>query len=172
MIRCWLTRGNVTAWLDGALPESRTRRVRDHLSRCHGCSAEAARLRAALDWQRRALPRLLAVEVLDTNSLRRRLLSALAAEERPTVRPWLPRFRPILVAGAAAMVGLILLLVSVAGGPSAVLIPLGVKSPPVAVVREPELFENYQLIQRLDALENFDTVESEPLDDDQAPQQG
>jgi hypothetical protein len=104
--------------------------------------------------------------------LRFKLRSALAAEPNPAVRAWMPLFRPIAVAGAAAMVGAILLLLSVVGGPTAVLVPLGVESPPVAVTREPELFENYRLIQQLDVLENFDTVESEPLDDDQTYQQG
>ncbi len=172
MIRCWIARRNLTAWLDGELPEPRTHRLRRHLGQCTGCALEAERLRAAVDWQRRTLPDLLLVGDVDTMSLRRRLQSALVAEGDSTFTPRLRLFRPLLLAGAALTAGLIFFLVSEAGGPSAVLIPLGVKSPPVAVTREAELFENYQLIQQLDALENFDTVESEPLDGDQASEQG
>jgi anti-sigma factor RsiW len=172
MVRCWSARRNLTGWLDGELPERQARRVSRHLGTCKPCSAEAEGLRAAVDWQRRVLPCLVTVGELDASRLRFELLSAVAAAPNPTLPAWTPFFRPIAVAGAAALVGAILFLVSVLGGPNAVLIPLGVESPPVAVTREPDLFENYQLIQQLDVLENFDTVESEPLDDDQSPQQG
>jgi anti-sigma factor RsiW len=168
MLRCWIARRNLTAWLDGELSESRARHIRHHLSCCGACSVEAEHLGAAVTWQRHTLPQLFRTEDVDTGALRRALHTALAAERSPSI----PLFRPVVVAGAAVMVGLILLLLSVAGGPNAVLIPLGVKSPPLAVTREPDLFENYQLIQRLDALENFDTVESEPLDNDQTPHHG
>ena len=172
MVRCWCARRNLTAWLDGALPEHQARRVSRHLGTCSHCAAEAERLRAAVDWQRRVLPCLVTVGELDASRLRIALLSAMAAAPNPTLPAWTPLFRPIAVAGAAALVGAVLFLLSVLGGPNAVLIPLGVESPPVAVTREPDLFENYHLIQQLDALENFDTVESEPLDDDQGPHQG
>src|SRR5262249_41516280 len=91
-----------------------------------------------------------------------------AALMRPfsaTVREWFSH--PLAQAAGAVAVAVGLTLV-VAGGPKAVLIPLGVAPPPPAVRSHPDLFKDYSLIQHLDALENFDTVESEPLDDDQA----
>ena len=75
----------------------------------------------------------------------------------------------VLASSAVAAAAVILALVF-AGGPAAVLVPLGVESPPVAVKANPELFKDYPLIQHLDALENFDTVQSVPLDDDQTGQ--
>jgi len=162
----------LTPWLDGELPESRARRLRHHLGRCGICAAEVERLRVAVGWQRRALPCLLRVEGVDPVALGRAIDATLAAERIPSLPLRKPLLRPILVASVAVTAGLILLLLSVAGGPNAVLIPLGVKSPPSAVTREPDLFENYQLIERLDALENFDTVEAQPLDDDRTPHHG
>ena len=50
--------------------------------------------------------------------------------------------------------------------------PLGLESPPPAVVQHTELFKDYPLIERLDVLEHFDTVESVPLDDESAAQRG
>ncbi|MBP1684017.1 MAG: putative zinc-finger [Deltaproteobacteria bacterium] len=172
MIRCWFAQRNLTAWLDGELPEPRTRRLRHHLDACSRCSREAEHLRSAVHWHRRALPHLLTGGALETISFQNTMHSVLLAERRATVAPWTRPIRPMVLAGAALMAGLILVLLSVAGGPSAVLIPLGVTSPPVAVTREPDLFENYQLIQQLDALENFDTVQSEPLDDDETSHHG
>lgn len=143
-----------------------------HLATCGTCSAEAERIRATVDWHRRALPCLVSAAEVNPDPLRIKLLSALAAEPERTSSAWTSVFRPLALAGAAVVAGAILLVLSEMGGPRAVLIPLGVQSPPVAVTREPDLFENYQLIQELDVLENFDTVESEPLDDDQTLQQG
>jgi hypothetical protein len=53
-----------------------------------------------------------------------------------------------------------------------VFISVGIESPPTAVVREPDLYTDYPLIQQLDALEHFDTVQSVPLDDEPASQNG
>src|SRR5262249_9845294 len=97
-------------------------------------------------------------------------------EESPEPPAWVERlrtwvWRPIAVASAAAAMAMVALMV-MAGGPTAVLIPIGAQSPPAGVRNQPGLFKDYTLIQQLDALENFDTVESEPLDDDQASRNG
>src|SRR5574337_95022 len=120
MVRCWIARRNLTAWLDGELREPRARRVHRHLSHCSACSVEAERLRTAVNWQRRTFPRLLAVGDLDTMSLQSRLQSALSEQRTPILPRRIPLFRPILVTSAAVMAGLILLLLSLAGGPNAV----------------------------------------------------
>jgi anti-sigma factor RsiW len=167
MTNCRAVGADLTAWCDGELSHRRAKRIEHHLAGCATCSAEAESLSAAVRWQRRALPRLTAVADCEFEVLQARLRGALAAEPELRVPFWSWLFRPVAIAAAAAMIGVIALF-SIMGGPNAVLIPLGVESPPVAVSSEPELFENYQLIQHLDALENFDTVESVPLNDDQS----
>lgn len=172
---CAKIRENLTAWIDSELSRRWNDRVRRHLDTCAACAAEADSLRAAIAEQRRTLARVLALDNFDTTVLRAQLQHALDA--RADVgrwwkapgwdwSPWAWLARPVAVAGtvlAVATIGAVVF----AGGPRAVLIPLGVESPPAAVTREPELFKDYPLIQRLDVLENFDTVESVPLDDDQ-----
>src|SRR5206468_3127715 len=100
----------------------------------------------------------------------RRALSTASREAEYRARPrfdWKWLLRPIPMALAAAAL-VVLMLVEVAGGPEDVLVPIGVKAPPPAVSHKPGLFRDYAIIEKLDALENFDTVEVEPLDDDQA----
>ncbi len=171
MANCRAVRRELTAWCDGELSRRRAERITHHLAACAACAAEAESLRAAIGWQRQALPQIMAAGELDVVPLHAQLRRALAADREPRSQPWAWLFRPVAIAGAFAIVAIVVSL-SLLGGPRAVLIPLGVESPPVAVTNEPELFENYQLIQQLDAMENFDTVESVPLDDDQALQEG
>jgi anti-sigma factor RsiW len=165
-MKCLAVKEDLTAWCDGELSRRRAGRIEQHLAECTTCSAEVGSLSAAIRWQRQALPRATAVADCELDALQARLRRALAGEAAPQAPFWSGLFRPVAVAAAAAVAAVIVLF-SIMGGPSAVLIPLGVEQPPVAVSSEPELFENYQLIQHLDALENFDTVESVPLDDDQ-----
>lgn len=171
MASCRAVQRELTAWCDGELSRRRAERIAHHLAACATCAAEAESLRAAIAWQRQALPQIMAAGDLDVVPLHAQLRRALAADREPRPQPWAWLFRPVAIAGAAAIVAIVVLL-SIMGGPRAVLIPLGVESPPVAVTSEPELFENYQMIQQLDAMENFDTVESVPLDDDQALREG
>jgi hypothetical protein len=174
---CQSIREDLTAWIDGTLPSRRDERIRRHVAACTDCAAEAERLRAAIEWQQRTLPRVLALHDFDAQPLQERLQQAMALERHTEweVSGWFlaVRFgllRPFAVAGAA--VTAVLLLLFFLGGPSAVLIPLGIESPPPAVARQPDLFKDYSLIQHLDALEYFDTVESTPLDDDQSTHNG
>jgi anti-sigma factor RsiW len=167
MMNCRAVKEDLTAWCDGELSRRRAERIEQHLAGCGACAAEAENVSAAVRWQRQALPHVTAVANYEFSALEARLRQALAAEPDPRapLRSWF--LRPVAIAAAAAMIAVIMFF-SIMGGPRAVLIPLGVESPPVAVSSQPELFEDYQMIQRLDALENFDTVESVPLDDDQA----
>ncbi|HVM98261.1 MAG TPA: hypothetical protein VMT89_17835 [Candidatus Acidoferrales bacterium] len=72
-----------------------------------------------------------------------------------------------LVVSAVVMLSLVGF-VTVTGGPERVLIPLGVKAPPPAVKRAPEMFTKYRMIEKLDMLENFDTVDAVQVDDGEA----
>jgi anti-sigma factor RsiW len=167
MMNCRAVKGDLTAWCDGELSRRRTERIEQHLAGCGACAAEAQSVSAAVRWQRQALPRVTAVANCEFSALQARLRRALTDEPGPRVPFWSWFVRPVAIAAATVMIAVVMLF-SIMGGPQAVLIPLGVESPPVAVSSQPELFEDYQLIQRLDALENFDTVESVPLDDDRA----
>lgn len=175
MATCQAVQRNLTAWVDGALPAKREDQIRQHVTTCARCRAEAESIRAAVEAQQRTLSRAISVGDVDPELLwmrlqRTRASSAATNAQRWWSAPWGWAFRPVAVLGAALTVAAIVLFW--VGGPAEVLIPLGVESPPVAVSRQPEMFTDYPLIQHLDALEHFDTVESVPLDDDQASQRG
>lgn len=171
MTRCGSVRENVTAWIDGELSPRRTERVGEHIAGCAECAAEAESVRASIALQRRVLTRLTTVGDVDAAVLHARLRRAVAADTEPRRSVWSWLFRPFVLAPAVAVLA-VLLLFTAAGGPTDVLAPLGVAPPPPAVKRAPELFKDYTLIQHLDELEHFDTVESESLDDDQDAQTG
>jgi anti-sigma factor RsiW len=170
MPSCRSVRANLTAWIDGELSSRWEARVRRHLNGCEACVAEAENTRAAIESQRRWLGQAVALADFDPEPLRVRLRLAVAREPQPAPG-WLWPLRPLALAGAAVAAA-IALAVFIAGGPKAVLIPLGVEPPPPVVATETDLFKDYVLIQHLDALENFDTVESVPLDDDQTTHRG
>lgn len=181
MPSCARVRSNLTAWIDGELTPRLDERVQLHLARCPACSAEAGSLRAAIARQGQVLARLTGAERVDARPLWAALHQAIAREERIPSRRWLPRWdadaprwgwllRPVTVVSATAAA--VVLVFVVFGGTQRVLVPLGVAPPPPAVARSPELFKDYSLIQHLDALENFDTVNAEPLDDEQTSEQG
>jgi anti-sigma factor RsiW len=167
---------DLTAWIDGELPPSRRDHIRRHLAGCRHCSAEMESLHSVIAWHRHALGALTTAAGVDTMALRTRLRHAMAAEVDAGTLEW--RWRDVwtsmwarlALAGAAVSVAVAVLLL--AGGPGMVLIPLGLEAPPPAVVQHTELFKDYPMIERLDVLEHFDTVESLPLDDEGAAQRG
>lgn len=166
---------DLTAWIEGELPERRYDHIREHLSGCARCSAEADSLRTAIAWQARALRAVTSLDGIAAVPSRARLQRALAAEaEKRTPLwgglAWSPTWGRLALAGAALSFAAVVLLL--AGGPGMVLMPLGLESPPAAVAQHTELFKDYPLIERLDVLEHFDTVESMPLDDESAAQSG
>jgi len=174
MPRCHAVQEQLTAWVDGALPPRASEKVRQHVATCGTCAAEAESLQTTIAAQQQLLSRAIAVGDFDAGPLRRRLQRAIAIENErahDTERGWAWLFHPVAIAGAV-MASVLIVVFSLAGGPTAVLIPLGVESPPAKVSRAPELFKEYPIIQQLEALENFDTVESTPLDDEQASQKG
>jgi anti-sigma factor RsiW len=167
---------DLTAWVDQQLPERRHEQVRQHLAGCAHCRAAADDLGAVIAWQRDALHAAATLDGVDTSALWGRLRRDLAAEVDTDKREWSLRlvwasmWGRLALAGAAMSVAAVVL--GLAGGPAMVLIPLGLESPPPAVAQRTELFKDYPLIERLDVLEHLDTVESEPLDDESAPQRG
>ena len=164
----------MTAWVDGALPAPRHSLLSQHLTQCARCAAEVEGLRTAITWQQQALRGLATLDDLDPHALTVRLQRELAAEADGQVPAWGIRhvwasmWGRLALAGAAVSLAAIVLLLAV--GPGMVLMPLGLESPPPAVVQRTELFKDYPLIERLDVLEHFDTVESVPLDDESVSQ--
>ena len=171
MANCRVVQKNLTAWIDHEVSPRWEQRISRHLETCSVCAVEAESLRATIDQCRTALDRAVALHDFEPGRLRLRLQHTLAAEEQQPERAWRWPLRPFAIAGAAALAAAMMLLFF-AGGPKAVLIPLGVQPPPSAVRHAPDLFKDYPLIKDLDALENFDTVESVPLDDEQSSQRG
>jgi anti-sigma factor RsiW len=179
MARCAAVRRTLTAWIDGELRARQHERIRRHVATCAACAAEADSLRATIAWQTRALQAVTAIDELAVEPLWTHLEDGMRA--RPAARDWglsspgpplwARLFRPIAVGGAALATAIILFLV-LAGDPGTILISLGVESPPPAVARQAELFKDYPLIQHLDALEHFDTVQSVPLDDERGSHRG
>jgi anti-sigma factor RsiW len=176
MLGCHNVSEDLTAWLDGQLPRRQHERIRLHITQCARCAAEVNSLGAAIAWQQHALPAVSALDGVDTSALKVKLRYSMAKEADGGVpvwglhRVWTSMWGRLALAGAAAAVVAIVFLL--AGGPGMVLMPLGLESPPPAVARQTELFKEYPLIERLDVLEHFDTVESVPLDDDSASKRG
>jgi len=146
-----------------------------HLDRCASCRAHAEGVRHSIESQRNLLTMLMSPVATDDArmlaAIRRAEPSADAREGWWEGWRWQVLLRPIPVAiGAVAVV--LATLVEVAGGPEDVLVPIGVKAPPPAVSRKPGMFRDYAIIEKLDALENFDTVEVEPLDEEASSERG
>lgn len=163
---CRFVQRNLTAWVDEALSARAQVRVTEHLRRCPECAATAAAWRGMIAGQRQVLRTLSAGSAVDAERLHARVRGVLAAEPAGKVEsffdlPWLPR--PLVIAGGAVLAGVALLLLF--GGPAATLMALGIEAPPVAVARQTDLFTEYSVIQQLDALQHFDTVEAVQLDD-------
>jgi anti-sigma factor RsiW len=167
---------DLTAWIEGQLLPRQHERIRLHIAHCVRCAREIDSLRAAIAWQQHALRAVTALDGVDTSVLKARLRHDLAKDAASATPAWNLRhvwasmWGRLALAGAAAVVVAIVFLL--AGGPGMVLMPLGLESPPPAVAQQTELFKDYPLIERLDVLEHFDTVESVPLEDDSASQRG
>jgi predicted anti-sigma-YlaC factor YlaD len=176
MSDCQDFREELTAWVEGQLPARQHERISEHVTHCPQCAVEADSLRSAIAWQRRALRAVVSLDAVDPLALSARLrrqLSAAADDRAPAwiLRDlWTTTVGRLALAGAAVSVAALVFLLEI--GPGMVLIPLGLEAPPAAVARRTEFFKDYPMIERLDVLEHFDTVESVPLDDDSASQHG
>lgn len=166
MVRCQPVRSRLTAWLDEELSARWDRKVREHLAQCAGCSAEAAEIRTAISFQMQALSQLLRRSGEISPSLWSRIDGRVEEADEPLRSTWSWMRRPIVVGVAVALS--MLALASVAGGPETVLIPLGVKAPPAIVKQAPEMFTKFRMFEKLDILQNFDTVDAIQIDDGDA----
>ncbi len=81
-----------------------------------------------------------------------------------------PRYRFLGLRGLAlfsAAAGMTLVVtLGTLGGPAGVLVPMGAKRPPAKVQSKPTLFQEYPIIERLEILENLDTVEAVQLEEE------
>lgn len=179
MLRCRFFVKDLTAWIDGALDVKRSARVARHVARCVGCTREAADLRMSIAHQTDLLHVVTATDEVSPELLWMRLQGALATQAEATTQSqddsawgwrgnlmWRRLMVPAALAGVVVSIAMVLLLHI--GPPETLLIAFGVESPPPMVARQTELFMDYPLIQELDALENFDTVEAVPLDDERS----
>ena len=176
MSGCQDFREDLTAWAEGQLPARQHERISEHVTHCAHCAAEADSLRSAIAWQQRALRAVASMDGVDPLALSARLrreLTAVANDKAPawSLRDvWATMVGRLVLAGAAVSVAAAVLLLKI--GPGMVLMPLGLEAPPPAVTQQTDFFKDYPLIERLDVLEHFDTVESVPLDDDSTSQHG
>ena len=169
MSRCDRVRSHLTALADDEVRGWQKWRLQRHLRRCSSCPKDLLATKRSIEQQSAVLKNLLETTSVDVDSLRRRARLEIAREavQAPSPFPqWRHSLRPLL-AGCAAL-GLIVLSLSwTVGGPEDVLITLGVVEPPKSLARKTELFYDYTLIEKLDALENFDSVNSVPLEGEQ-----
>jgi anti-sigma factor RsiW len=167
---CRLVKPKLTALADGELSGWSERLTRSHLRKCTPCRAEVAALRAAIVQQTQALRALQAAQPSLDSQLWQDLRRALTASrsEDSTLWTWL---RPVALAASVTIASLVGL-VSAAGGPQAVLVPLGIQPPPPPVSRAPQLFQEYPLIEKLELLEHFETVDRIRLEEDGESQSG
>lgn len=157
-MNCSAIREELTALADGALTGGADAVVRAHVAGCGDCAAELSGIQATVDLSRRVL-----VDELPTlrPGFETRLRARLAEETergRSRARWWRPAFVGALVAAS------VLLMARSVGGPSAVLVPLGIQAPPKKVAEKPVLFKDYEIIEHLEELENFETVIQTPLE--------
>ena len=158
-MQCAEAREELTALADGALEAAEADAVRRHVRGCAACAAELAAIEEAVAFTREAFTELPELRPGFETRLRARLEEATAAPS------WYRRlWRPLFV-GALASLGVLLVARSV-GGPSSVLVPLGIQAPPKKVAEKPVLFKDYEIIEHLDELENFETVIQTPLETD------
>ncbi len=167
-IRCKAAHADLTAWLDGELPAGRAQRVARHVDSCAVCAAEAGTLRASVAEQREVLHAQLGAVAVDLDAMWHRLRPRLVETERVVSEPsgWL--WRPTLVLAASCLV--VMLGVTAVGGPDTVLISVGLEAPPAPLVRKPDLFKEYAVIEKLDVLERFETADTELILDAVTPQ--
>jgi anti-sigma factor RsiW len=162
MPSCDSVRKELTAWVDGELSPRREEQVRRHLRSCPVCGAEAKAMRTAVEQQQQGLRRLDVAGDTDVpalyESLRRRL-----AQTRPRPPWWTLHLNPGRVVSAVAVAAAALTLAWMAGGTDAILIPLGLETPPPALAGQAELFKDYAVIQHLEVLESLDEKESVPV---------
>jgi len=152
---CWRVRRDLTALADGELSPRRGAAVRGHLEQCSDCRALWQETQRAVQLQQRLMPG--AFEVLDlaVDPMLREVRLRLDDDGSGQMRRWF--WHPAVITAAAA-VGL--MMVSVLGLFNPLLVAVGLEEPPEEVAQRPELFRDYPLFEHLEALENFDALQS------------
>jgi anti-sigma factor RsiW len=161
MSSCDSVRKQLTAWVDGELGRRQRERIRRHLQSCPDCRAEADSIRIAVQRQQHGLRRVSGASGTDVaamyRSLQRRLADTPHYRAGWSARVTATRLVSALTAAAAAMT-----ITWMAGGMDAILIPLGLETPPPALTGRADLFKDYPVIQYLDVLETLEETESAP----------
>jgi anti-sigma factor RsiW len=153
----------ISAFMDGELPESKMRKMRQHIKGCSECRARLALLRQVRD------------HLLDSDDLTlssdfdARFQAKLAAERRRTHAAGAPRLLPEggvgmldrvrrflssswrpLALGMAALGVLAFFIMRTSGGP--------LPAEELALAENYEILNNYEIITNLDLFENWDAV--------------
>src|SRR5262245_45121620 len=151
---CWWFQRDLTALADGELSPRRAEAVRAHVAGCGECQPLLDQITHSIGVQRKLMPRLLSVTDLAVDPMLREVRLRLDDDSAPA-RRWI--WQPALITGVAA-VGLVL--VSVLGLFTPLLVAVGLEEPPEQVAQQPELFRDYPLFEHLEALENFDALQA------------
>jgi len=152
---CWHVRRDLTALTDGELSPRRLSAVRGHLERCPDCRAAWEDTERSVDLQRRLLASAFEVRDLAVDPMLREVKLRLDDDGSTSTRRWF--WSPALITAAAVM-GLVM--VSVLGLFTPLLVAVGLEDPPEQVAQQPELFRDYPLFEHLETLENFDALQS------------
>lgn len=171
---CAIARRHVIAWNDGELRGLTLRLLRSHFSSCETCRVEAEAWAKEHQRQAAAFGALFPLSSAPIDEQWACIEWRLGHENPRCGRRGfgllrLPS-RPRTLAVAAAVAAVLFASWKLAGVPQGVLLALGIKPPPVEVVRMPELFRDYAVVEELDLLEHLDTLgANEPTDPETAP---
>lgn len=173
---CVIARRHVVAWNDGELCGLTLRFVRSHYASCAKCRAVAEAWAEEQRQQALVLGALLRLADIPTDrhwtSLEQRLgqQDSIRVHRGIGLLPSAVWRRPLVAAAASA----IMLLASwkLARIPEGVAIALGIKSPPPEVLRMPELFQDFALVEKLDVLEQLDALGGNESADPQSQPNG
>lgn len=177
-MNCTRDRDELTAHADGEVRGLAWLRLEVHLARCGSCRAEMAERSAVVESQRRALSAPVEVDTERLLAESRAALAALGAEQAGSAARANSQAPPrslawVRFAFAAASLSLALLLgaatlVVQSGGWRPALVALGVEPAPRQLVRQADMFRDYEIIRELEFLEFFDAVAETPLEDERA----
>jgi len=152
---CWRVRRDLTALADGELSARRSAAIRGHVEQCDDCRAVWEETERAVQLQRQLVPGVFAVRDLAVDPMLREVRLRLDDDGSGPAKWWF--WHPALITAAAV---LSVVMVSVLGLFNPLLVAVGLEEPPEQVAQQPELFRDYPLFEHLEALENFDTLQS------------
>lgn len=146
---CFIVERRLTAWIDGEVHGRSGRLIARHLAHCTLCRRVEQELRAAARAGAEALRVAVPPAGVDEERAWRRLRGALAEAEAAAAAPrWRPRLLWVGAAGALTAAAAALYLSDFG-------IALGLREPPPAVQRYPELFRDYAFFEQLELPEEI-----------------